>query len=128
MNYLELLQFAAPEAIVAVTALVVLTVGLIRGRRATGATLSIAGSGIAGDTAAAPPMGICTAVAALGLALGVAVVMWLPQHATFVHGMLVISPLNSLFKVIVLLLAFLTILLARAEHSLPSRAQKSSRI
>ncbi|HSU85301.1 MAG TPA: NADH-quinone oxidoreductase subunit N [Chthoniobacterales bacterium] len=123
MNYLELLQFAAPEAIVAVTALVVLTVGLIGGWRATGATVSTAGSGIAGDTPGAPPMGVCSAVAALGLALAIAAVLWLPQHATFIHGMLVISPLNSLFKVIVLLLALFTVLLAKAEHSLPNKGE-----
>ena len=41
----------------------------------------------------------------------------LPAHATLFHGMLVISPLNSLFQVICLVLAFFTIILARGEHS-----------
>ena len=40
-----------------------------------------------------------------------------------VVGMLVISPLNSLFQIIVLLLAFFTVLLARAEHGLPHRSE-----
>jgi NADH-quinone oxidoreductase subunit N len=123
MNYLELLQFAAPEAIVTGTALVVLTVGLIAGRRAAGATVSVAEPATGGDTPAATPAGVCSAVAAVGLTLAVAAVLWLPQHATLVQGMLVISPLNSLFKVIVLLLAFFTILLAKAEHSLPNKGE-----
>ena len=45
MNYLELLKLAAPEAIVLVAALVVLTIGLVTGRRGVGASVSVAGPG-----------------------------------------------------------------------------------
>ena len=90
MSYLELLKLAAPEAIVVVTALVVLGIGL------------------AGPRAAR----FCFVIAALGLAVAINAVLVLPQHGTLFDGMLVISPLNSLFKIICLALAFFTVLLA----------------
>jgi NADH-quinone oxidoreductase subunit N len=124
VNYLELLQLALPETIVVVTALAVLTIGLVTGRRNVGATVSVAGRRIAGDTSAATPVaGISSLVAALGLAIAIGAVLGLPEHATFSHGMLVISPLNSLFKIIALVLAFLTVLLARDERSLPNKSE-----
>ncbi|MEP6698605.1 MAG: NADH-quinone oxidoreductase subunit N [Verrucomicrobiota bacterium] len=96
MSYLELLQLALPEAIVVVTALVVLALGLTSKRaRARGAF-----------------------VAALGLALAVKAILLLPQNAILFHGMLAITPLSSLFKIICLILAFFTVLLVRAEKSL----------
>jgi NADH-quinone oxidoreductase subunit N len=110
MSYLELLQLAAPEAIVVLTALVVLTIGLVAGR------------GEAGDTPAATPA-LGSLVAAFGLAIAAATVVRLPGHAILAHGMLVISPLNSLFQVIVLVLAFFTVILARGEHSLPNKSE-----
>ena len=42
--------------------------------------------------------------------------MLLPQNASLFHGMLVITPLNSLFKIICLTLAFFTVLLARSDQ------------
>ena len=95
MNYLELLKLASPEAIVAVTALAVLAIGL----------------------ASEQPTGFCSAVAALGLVVAVGAVLMLPQHATLVSGMLVITPLTSLFKIICLALAFFTVLLARSDRA-----------
>jgi len=95
MSYLELLKLASPEAIVAVTALAVLGVGLASTRAS----------------------GICSFTATLGLALAIGAVMILPQHATLFHGMLVITPLTSLFKIICLALAFFTVLLARSDRS-----------
>jgi NADH-quinone oxidoreductase subunit N len=95
MSYLELLKLASPEAIVAVTALAVLGVGLASTRAS----------------------GICSFAATLGLALAIGAVMILPQHATLFHGMLVITPLTSLFKIICLALAFFTVLLARSDRS-----------
>ena len=118
MSYLELLQLAAPETIVVVTALVVLTLGLASGRRAGGATVSVANQGHAGGTPAAT--GICALVAALGLVVAVGAILRLPPHATLFHGMLVISPLNSLFKIVCLVLAFFTVILARSERPLPN--------
>jgi NADH-quinone oxidoreductase subunit N len=126
MRYLELLQLAAPEAIVVITALAVLTIGLVTGRRGVGATVSVAaGAWNAGDTPATPPasMGLCSFVAALGLAVAAGAVLQLPPHATLLHGMLVISPLNSLFKIVCLVLAIFVVLLARSEHSLPNKGE-----
>ena len=131
MNYLELLKLAAPEAIVLVAALVVLTIGLVTGRRGVGASVSVAGPGnagdrpnaFAGDTPAATSGGVCPFVAAIGLAFAAAAVLQLPSHATLFHGMLVISPLNSLFKIICLTLAFFTVILARGEHALPNKGE-----
>ncbi len=91
MNYLELLRLASPEAIVAVTALVVLALGLTRSRWASFSSF----------------------VAAIGLFLAVVAVLKLPTHADLFHGMLVITPLTSLFKIICLVLAFFTVILAR---------------
>ncbi|MDQ3198183.1 MAG: NADH-quinone oxidoreductase subunit N [Verrucomicrobiota bacterium] len=123
MSYLELLQLAAPEAIVVLTALVVLTIGLMTSRRGGGATVSAASNAVAGDTPTAKSAGLGSVVAALGLAVAAAVVLRLPEHAVFGGGMLVISPLNSLFKVICLVLAFFTVLLARGERSLPNKSE-----
>src|SRR2546430_926341 len=96
MSYLELLKLAAPEAIVVVTALAVLTIGL--------------------TTARAQVLGPIVAV--LGVAIAIGAVLMLPQHANLFGGMLVISPLNSLFKIICLALAIATVPLVSSERSL----------
>src|ERR1700716_103991 len=96
MSYLELLKLAAPEAIVVVTALAVLTIGL--------------------TTVRAPVLGPIVAV--LGIALAIVAMLILPQHANLFGGMLVISPLNSLFKIICLALAIATVPLISSEKSL----------
>jgi len=96
MSYLELLRLASPEAVVVFTALVVLSVSLLA-KRAVSA---------------------CGFVAALGLLIAIGAVLLLPRSATLFGGMLVITPLNSLFKIICLVLAFFTILLAQAEQTL----------
>src|SRR5437762_5303335 len=95
MNYLDLLKLASPEAVIVVTALAVLALGLVS-RRATG---------------------VCSAVAAAGIAFAVAAVLLLPEQATLFRGMLVISPLTSLFKIICLILAFFTVILARSDNT-----------
>jgi NADH-quinone oxidoreductase subunit N len=96
MSYLELLKLAVPETIVVVTALVVLTIGLTSAR----ATL------------------LCPIVAAIGIVVASGALLRLPPHANLFGGMLVVSPLNSLFKIICLLLALATIPLASTEKSL----------
>ncbi|CAN5605373.1 NADH-quinone oxidoreductase subunit N [soil metagenome] len=102
MNYLELLQLASPEAIVVLTVLVVLTIGLARPG--------------AGDAA--------SAVAVLGLVLAAgAVAFVLPNEAFLANGMLVVSPLNSLFKIICLVLAVFTVVLARGSDFTPHHAE-----
>jgi len=96
MSYLELLKLAAPEALVVVTALAVLTIGL------TSARASI----------------FCAIVAVLGIAAAIGAVLMLPSHANLFGGMLVISPLNSLFKIICLTLGLATAPLMSSEKSL----------
>ncbi len=91
MSYLQLLRLASPETVVVVTTLVVLAIGL-RNRQSPGLNILVAVLGLAGACAA---------------------VFMLPRSAVLFAGMLVISPLTSLFKVICLLLAFFTLLMAR---------------
>ncbi len=91
MNYTELLRLAAPEATLVVTALLVLALGLLGPRMAN----------------------ICSGVAAAGLLFASSAVLMLPAQASLFNGMLVISPLVSLFKVICLALAFFTVIVAR---------------
>src|SRR6476469_2864145 len=95
MSYLELLKLASPEGVVVLTALVVLSVSLVAKRAAAA----------------------CAFVAALGLVIAVVTVLFLPRNETLFGGMLVISPLTSLFKIICLALAFFTILLTKAEET-----------
>jgi NADH-quinone oxidoreductase subunit N len=108
MSYLELLKLAAPEAVVAVTALAVLAIGLIRWGETPSSQRSSA---------------FCSAVAGLGLAAAVGAVLMLPQSATLFGGMLVITPLTSLFKIICLSLAFFTVVLARTDLSSRNRGE-----
>jgi NADH-quinone oxidoreductase subunit N len=108
MSYLELLKLAAPEAIVAVTALAVLAIGLIRWGETPSSRRSSA---------------FCSAVTGLGLAAAVGAVLMLPQSATLFGGMVVITPLTSLFKIICLALAFFTVVLARTDLSSRNRGE-----
>jgi NADH-quinone oxidoreductase subunit N len=118
MSYLELLKLAASEAVVVVTVLVVLAIGLAMGRKAGGSSApSGDATANAAETAASTA---CSLVAALGLTAAIGAVLMLPQHATLFGGMLVISPLNSLFKIICLVLAFATVLLVPSQKSLPN--------
>src|SRR5262245_30516922 len=96
MSYLELLKLASPEAVVVLTALVVLSMGLVA-KRAISA---------------------CAFVGGLGLMISIGTILLLPSDRTLFGGMLVISPLTSLFKIICLALAFFTILLVQAEKAL----------
>jgi NADH-quinone oxidoreductase subunit N len=96
VSYLDLLKLASPEAIIVLIALAVLTIGL------------------ASDRARAFP-GI---VAALGIVIAIWTTMRLPLRANLFGGMLVISPLNSLFKIVCLGLAFATVPLAVSEKSM----------
>ena len=113
MSYLDLLKLAAPEAIVTLTALVVLAIGLTTSRGTAVAGVSIAKPQNAAGTAA--PTAFCALVAVLGLIVAIGAALMLPQNAMLFGGMLVISPLNSLFQIVCLILALFTILLASRE-------------
>src|SRR6267154_515287 len=114
MSYLDLLKLAAPEATVTLTALVVLVIGLTASRGTVVAGVSVAmPKPAAAGTAAATRF--CMLVGALGLIIAIEAIVLLPSHANLFHGMLVISPLNSLFQIVCLVLAFFTVLLASRE-------------
>jgi NADH-quinone oxidoreductase subunit N len=95
MSYLELLKLTSPEAVVVLTALVVLSISLAAKRPAT----------------------MCAFVAALGIVIAIGAVLLLPRNATLFGGMLAMTPLNSLFKIICLALAFFTVLLTQSERA-----------
>src|SRR5947208_4601507 len=114
MSYLDLLKLAAPEAIVTLTALVVLVIGLTtnRGTVVAGVSVAMLKPAAAGTAAVTR---FCTLVGALGLIIAIGAALVLPQNAMLFRGMLVISPLNSLFQIVCLILALFTILLASRE-------------
>jgi len=117
ISYLELLKLASPETIVVTTALAVLAIGLGTGRVKSTATVSTARPAqSASETSTATA--ICSAVAALGLAIAIGAILMLPHRTTLFGGMLVITPLTCLFKIICIALAFFTILLTTAEKTL----------
>ena len=89
MSYLELLKLAAPEGLVVLTALIVLTLGLTRPRA----------------------LGLSTLVSCIGLAAAGIAVTLLPANTTLLGGMLVVTPLTSLFKIVCLVLAIFAVLL-----------------
>jgi NADH-quinone oxidoreductase subunit N len=95
MSYSDLIRLAAPEIVLVVTALTVLALGLWNTRAAR----------------------LCSAAAAAGLLFASSAVLMLPAQASLFNGMLVITPLVSLFKVICIALAFFTVILARQLKS-----------
>jgi NADH-quinone oxidoreductase subunit N len=116
MSYLELLKLASPEIVVVVTALVVLAIGLVTGHAKSTATVSTVNTDQdPGD--ARTGRGLCCAVAALGLAIAISMVLRLPHSTILFGGMLVITPLTSLFKIICITLALFTVLLATSEKA-----------
>jgi NADH-quinone oxidoreductase subunit N len=117
MSYLELLKLASPEAVVVISALVVLAIGLTsrRGTAVAGVSLAKPPTKAAGTAATT---GWCSLVAALGVVIAIGAVLMLPRSASLFGGMLVITPLASLFRIICLVLAFFTVCLARSEKSL----------
>src|SRR5881275_195012 len=117
MSYFELLKLASPETIVVITALAVLAIGLVTGHAKSRVTVSTMKSAQnTKDTSFA--MGTCSAIAALGLVIAIGAVLMLPRNATLFGGMLVITPLTSLFKIICIALVFFTVLLTTSEKSL----------
>lgn len=117
MSYLELLKLASPEAVVVVSALVVLAIGLMNRRGAVVAGVSSSRAGVSAPGANAASAW-CVLAAMLGIAIAVVAVLMLPRDANLFGGMLVITPLTSLFKIICLALAFFTVCLVQSEKSL----------
>jgi NADH-quinone oxidoreductase subunit N len=95
MSYLTLLKLASPEAVVVLTALLVLSISLTVKRAASA----------------------CLFVAAFGLVIAIGAVLILPRNERLFGGMLVVSPLTSLFKIVCIALALFTVLLTEAEKA-----------
>ena len=70
---------------------------------------------------------LCSLVAGLGLTGAAMAVLMLPENATLFGGMLVITPLTSLFKVICLALALFTVMLAHQRNPPRHYAEDKSR-
>ncbi len=104
VNYFDLVKLVSPEIVVVLTALLVLGLGL---------TTTQKGS----------DHGLCSIFAAVGLAGAIFTVSMLPQEARLFGGMIVITPLTSLFKIICLVLAFFTVLLSHGHKFLQNRGE-----
>ena len=96
MNYLELLRLALPETLVLVTALVVLAADLLTMR----------------DLPLRFRLLIGALISCVGCVAAIAWMLIMPQHANFLHGMLVVDPMTQLVKIAVLVLAIFTLLLS----------------
>ncbi len=101
MNYLQLLKLALPEVVIVATALVVLAIGLSLPRSRV----------------------VCSVFALIGLLIAIGAVLTLPARANLFDGMLVISPLNSIFLIICMMLALATILIAPVRESSRDHAE-----
>lgn len=96
MNYLQLLNLAAPEALIVLTALGVLGVDLMALR----------------DMEARLRFKVCGLVACGGCVAAIAWMLALPTQADFLGGMLVIKPLTQLVKCCLLALTVFTVLIS----------------
>ena len=96
MSYLELLKLAAPETIVVLTALVVLTIDLTSMRGLDTRLRFVIG-------------GMLTCA---GCAAAIAWMLVMPAHANALQGMLVVDPLTQLVKIAVLALTIFTVLIS----------------
>ena len=96
IDYLDLLQLAAPETIIVVTALLVLAADLLFLR----------------ELELPFRLRIGAMISCLGCVVASGWMLALPQHANFMQGMLVVDPLTQLVKVALLALAVFTVLLS----------------
>ena len=96
VNYLELLQLAAPETIVVLTVLVLLAADALALR---GLELRFR-------------LLISAMIACVGCAVAIAWLLAFPQQAALLEGMFVVDPLTQLIKVALLLLTIFTVLLS----------------
>jgi NADH-quinone oxidoreductase subunit N len=96
VSYLELFKLAVPETILVLTIGVVLAVDLLALRGLTLRFRLLVGA-----------MFSC-----VGCAVAMAWMLVLPQHATFLEGMLVVNPLTQFIKVALLVLTIFTIVIS----------------
>ena len=96
VSYLELLKLAAPEAILVLTALVVLAADLLALRGLERRIRLLVGA----------------MIACVGCAVAIAWMLALPDHATVLEGMLVVNPLTQFVKVALLTLTIFTLLIS----------------
>ena len=96
VSYLELLKVAAPETIVVLTVLVVLTADLVALR---GLELRFR-------------LLVSAMICCVGCAAAIGWMLALPQQAVFLEGMLVVDPLTQFIKVALLLLTIFTVLIS----------------
>jgi NADH-quinone oxidoreductase subunit N len=96
LNYLELLQLAAPETIVVLTALAVLAIDLTSmGSLETRVRFTVGGM-----------------IAVVGCAAAILWTLVIPAQADALHGMLVVSPMTQLVKLCLLGLTIFTVLIS----------------
>src|SRR5438046_8661758 len=114
MSYLDLLKLAAPEAIVTLTALVVLVIGLTtnRGTVVAGVSVAMLQPAAAGTAAVTR---FCTLVGALGLIIAIEATVLLPARANLFHATLVIPPRHSPFQSVCSAPSFFTTLVAAPD-------------
>lgn len=98
MSYLALLKLAAPETIVAVTALAVIALDLLTLR----------------DLPWQERSKILTIAAGAGCLIAIGWMLALPEHGSALGGMLVVEPVRQYVKAGLLVLAILTLLLSSA--------------
>jgi NADH-quinone oxidoreductase subunit N len=94
--YTHLLQLAMPEVIVAITAMIVLTVDFLFLR----------------TTATKPRLAVATGLAVLGCAGAIVQLALMPQQVNAFDGMLVVNPLTQFVQIALLALTIVTLLLA----------------
>jgi len=95
-DYLHLFQLAAPEIILAVTALAVLMIDL----------------GLLRAQANSERRAICAMIAAVGCIGAFMFMVGIPQNDSVLNGMLVVNPLSIFTKQCLLLLTLATVLLS----------------
>ena len=96
VSYLALLKLAAPETILVLTVLAVLAADLLALR---GLELRFR-------------LLVSAMIACAGCAVAIGWMLALPQHATFLEGMLVVDPLTQFVKVALLVLTIFTVLIS----------------
>src|SRR5450759_3066027 len=96
MNYLQILQLAAPETALAITVLMVLAVDLI----------ALRGESVARR------FGTGALVSIVGCLMAAVFTFTHYGHTDLLHGMLVVDPLTNFLKVVLLALTVFTVLIS----------------